>query len=82
MFQGIAEFAMSMPNNGFMGFPVALIFFGGQRAAVDAGSTNAAMNFFIFTYGVKLLRDMKDGRSSADDAETFYYGGGQAAAES
>lgn len=56
---GIAEFAMSMPNNGFMGFPVALIFFG-DRGLLLMLAHNAAMNFFIFTYGVKLLRDMKN----------------------
>ncbi len=57
---GIAEFAMSMPNNGFMGFPVALIFFGDSGLLLMLAH-NAAMNFFIFTYGVKLLRDMKAG---------------------
>ena len=31
----VAEFSMAMPNDGFMGFPVALIFFG---PAADAGS--------------------------------------------
>lgn len=51
---GIAEFAMSMPNNGFMGFPVALIFFGDSGLLLMLAH-NAAMNFFIFTYGVKLL---------------------------
>ena len=55
---GIAEFAMSMPNNGFMGFPVVLIFFGDSGLLLMLAH-NAAMNFFIFTYGVKLLRDMK-----------------------
>lgn len=55
---GIAEFAMSMPNNGFMGFPVALIFFGDSGLLLMLAH-NAAMNFFIFTYGIKLLRDMK-----------------------
>ena len=49
---------MSMPNNGFMGFPVALIFFGDSGLLLMLAH-NAAMNFFIFTYGVKLLRDMK-----------------------
>ena len=46
---GIAEFAMSMPNNGFMGFPVALIFFGDSGLLLMLAH-NAAMNFFIFTY--------------------------------
>ncbi len=55
---GIAEFAMAMPNDGFMGFPVAMIFFGDTGLLLMLAH-NAAMNFFIFTYGVKLLRDMK-----------------------
>ena len=49
---GIAEFAMSMPNNGFMGFPVALIFFGDSGLLLMLAH-NAAMNFFIFTYGLQ-----------------------------
>lgn len=53
--RAVAEFAMTAPNNGFMGFPVALIFFG-DRGLLLMLAHNAAMNFFIFTYGVKLLR--------------------------
>ncbi|MFQ7472852.1 MAG: AEC family transporter, partial [Anaerovoracaceae bacterium] len=52
----IAEFAMATPNNGFMGFPVALIFFGDTGLLLMLAH-NAAMNFFIFTYGIKLLKD-------------------------
>lgn len=51
----VAEFAMASPNNGFMGFPVALIFFG-DRGLLLMLAHNAAMNFFIFTYGIKLLK--------------------------
>lgn len=54
---GIAEFAMTAPNDGFMGFPVALIFFG-EKGLLLMLAHNAAMNFYVFTYGVKLLRDM------------------------
>jgi predicted permease len=49
------EFAMATPNDGFMGFPVALIFFG-EMGMLLMLAHNAAMNFFIFTYGIKLLR--------------------------
>lgn len=52
---GILEFAMATPNDGFMGFPVALIFFG-EMGMLLMLAHNAAMNFFIFTYGVTLLR--------------------------
>ena len=38
---------------------MALIFFG-DRGLLLMLAHNAAMNFFIFTYGVKLLRDMKN----------------------
>ena len=51
----IAQFAMATPNNGFMGFPVALIFFG-DKGLLLMLAHNAAMNFFIFTYGIKLLK--------------------------
>lgn len=50
----VAEFAMSTPNNGFMGFPVSLIFFG-EKGLFLMLAHNAAMNFYIFTYGTNLL---------------------------
>ena len=51
----VAEMAMSSPNNGFMGFPVALIFFGEQGLLLMLAH-NAAMNFYFFSYGLLLLR--------------------------
>lgn len=51
----VLEFAMASPNNGFMGFPVALIFFGDMGLLLMLAH-NAAMNFFFFTYGIGLLR--------------------------
>ncbi|MCQ2546915.1 MAG: AEC family transporter [Clostridia bacterium] len=51
----VAEFAMSTPNNGFMGFPVSLIFFG-EKGLFLMLAHNAAMNFFIFTYCTNLLQ--------------------------
>ncbi len=50
----VAELAMVSPNNGFMGFPVALIFFG-EKGLFLMLAHNAAMNFFIFTYGMSTL---------------------------
>lgn len=50
----VAEFAMSTPNNGFMGFPVSLIFFG-EKGLFLMLAHNAAMNFYIFTYCTSLL---------------------------
>lgn len=57
---GVAEFSMASPNNGFMGFPVAMIFFG-ETGLLLMLAHNAAMNFYIFTYGTRALR-----RNSAD----------------
>lgn len=54
-----AEFSMATPNNGFMGFPVALIFFG-EKGLLLMLAHNAAMNFFIFTYGMIILRRNKE----------------------
>ena len=60
----ILEFAMASPNNGFMGFPVALIFFG-ESGLLYMLAHNAAMNFFFFTYGLKLLRRNYDAQRKA-----------------
>lgn len=51
----VAEFAMMAPNDGFMGFPVTLIFFG-ETGLLFMLAHNAAMNIFTFTYGLKILR--------------------------
>ena len=59
----VAEMAMSSPNNGFMGFPVALIFFG-ETGLLLMLAHNAAMNFYFFSYGLLLLR-----RNSPDKSE-------------
>ncbi len=56
----ILEFAMTTPNNGFMGFPVALLFFG-EMGMLLMLAHNAAMNFYIFTYCIKLLRRNEEG---------------------
>lgn len=60
----VGEFAMTMPNNGFMGFPVALIFFG-ETGLMFMLAHNAAMNFFTFTYGMKLMRRNNTERQKA-----------------
>ena len=61
----VAEFAMAMPNDGFMGFPVALIFFG-EKGLLLMLAHNAAMNFFTFTYGLQLMRRNQQVRRSGD----------------
>ena len=60
----VLEFAMAAPNNGFMGFPVAVLFFG-QTGLLMMLAHNAAMNFFIFTYGTRLMRRNFEGRRKA-----------------
>lgn len=61
----VAEFAMSMPNDGFMGFPVALLFFG-EKGLLLMLAHNAAMNFFTFTYGIRLMRRNKTDRRAGE----------------
>ena len=51
----VAEFASASPNNGFMGFPITLLFFG-EKGMFLMLAHNSAMNFFFFTYGIKALR--------------------------
>lgn len=60
----ILEFSMAAPNDGFMGFPVALLFFG-EMGMLLMLAHNAAMNFFTFTYGITLLRRNYDERRRA-----------------
>ncbi len=55
----VVEFSAVSPNNGFMGFPISLIFFG-EEGLFFMLAHNAAMNFFFFTYGLHLLRRNKD----------------------
>lgn len=50
----VAEFCMVLPNNAFMGFPVASTFFG-EIGLLMMAATNAAMNIFMFSYGVMLM---------------------------
>lgn len=58
-YSNVAEFAMVSPNNGFMGFPVAQIFFGTEGLFLML-ACNAAMNLFFFTYGIALMQRNKE----------------------
>lgn len=51
----VVEFSMASPNNGFMGLPVALLFFG-EKGLLLMIAHNAAMNIYFFSYGLILLR--------------------------
>ncbi len=58
----VAEFSMSTPNDGFMGFPVALLFFG-QHGLLLMMAHNVGFNLYAFTYGIHLLRRNKEDKA-------------------
>ena len=56
----ITALSMALPNNGFMGFPVALIFLGAKGLLLMTAHT-VAFNIYTYTYGVYSLdRNKKD----------------------
>ena len=55
----VLELAMISPNNGFIGFPVAITFFGNLGLLYMVG-TNIAMNTVSFTYGIAILKRDRD----------------------
>jgi malate permease and related proteins len=68
----VAELSMAAPNNGFMGFPIALLFFGQEGLFLIMGH-NIALNLYAFTYGLYVLRktpakpgEAKDHRSKGE----------------
>lgn len=69
---GSAETMMVFPNNAFMGFPIAHIFFGDMGLLFMLAS-NIAMNLTLFSYGVFSLRrnDGKKRLSLAGFAKCF-----------
>jgi predicted permease len=60
----VVELAMASPNNGFMGLPIALLFFG-EKGLLLMIAHNAAMNIYFFSYGLLLLRRNKRGKEKA-----------------
>jgi len=54
----VVELAMASPNNGFMGLPIALLFFG-EKGLLLMIAHNAAMNIYFFSYGLIMLRRNK-----------------------
>lgn len=51
----VAEFAMASPNDGFMGFPVALLFYG-EKGLLFMLAHNAALNLYFFTLGITMMK--------------------------
>lgn len=54
-FGNMTEVSMLSTNNGFMGFPIALAFFG-EKGLFFMVAHNLIMNVFLFSYGVYKLR--------------------------
>jgi len=50
-----AELSLMSPNNGFMGFPVAITFFG-DLGLLYMVACNIALNSVFFTYGIALMK--------------------------
>lgn len=50
-----AEFSLMSSNNGFMGFPVAIAFFG-DFGLLYMVAANVALNTMFFTYGITLMK--------------------------
>ena len=61
----VAELAMASPNDGFMGFPVSMIFFG-EKGMLLMLAHNAALNVYFFTIGMKIL-----GRNNEKEKKPF-----------
>ena len=60
----VVEFAIFSPNNGFMGLPVATMFFGDIGLLYMIGC-NVALNFVFFTYGISLMKRGRELRSDS-----------------
>lgn len=51
----VAELAMNSPNNAFMGFPVALLFFG-DMGLFFMVAHNIALNIYFFSLGIVVMK--------------------------
>lgn len=51
----VAELSMSAPNNGFMGIPMSMIFFG-EEGLFLMMAHNVVLNIYFFTYSLATLR--------------------------
>ncbi|MPN33337.1 hypothetical protein SDC9_180823 [bioreactor metagenome] len=49
---------MASPNDGFMGFPVALLFFG-DMGLLFMLAHNSALNLYFFTLGISMMKRNK-----------------------
>ncbi|HZK61735.1 MAG TPA: AEC family transporter [Anaerovoracaceae bacterium] len=53
--RGVMEFGVIFSNNGFIGFPIALISFG-EEGLLMMVATNFALHMVLFTYGIFLMQ--------------------------
>lgn len=51
----VAELSMAAPNNGFMGIPMSIIFFG-EEGLFLMMAHNVVLNIYFFTYSLSALR--------------------------
>lgn len=62
--RGVVEFAMISPNNGFMGFPIAITFFG-EVGLLYMIACNLALNLMFFSYGIHLMTRSEKGSKTS-----------------
>jgi predicted permease len=58
----VAEFAMASPNDGFMGFPVTLLFYG-DKGLLFMLAHNSALNLYFFTLGITMMKRNKENKT-------------------
>ena len=66
----VAEFSMASPNDGFMGFPVALLFFG-DMGLLFMLAHNSALNLYFFTLGISMMKRNKDDKQGLTPRRVF-----------
>ncbi len=66
----VAEFSMASPNDGFMGFPVALLFFG-DMGLLFMLAHNSALNLYFFTLGIRMMKRNKEDKQGLTPGRVF-----------
>ena len=65
------ELTMFLSNNGFMGFPITMAFFG-NIGLLYMVANNVAMSIFAFTYGVSAINRGTQDKNTAGFSERFF----------
>lgn len=66
----VAEFSMAAPNDGFMGFPVALLFYG-DLGLLFMLAHNSALNLYVFTLGIGMMKRHKENKKRITVGSVF-----------